>query len=128
MGISYDNLKITLEKKGYKKTDLLNVISSRTLAKLNKNEVITTETIEKICLFLDCQPNDIMQVFPEDKNETIKREYKKFIYIPNSNKTYTKMQRKLFDSMVREKIITQEQINKWLKEDKLFKESYEYKN
>ena len=48
-----------------KKTDLLNVISAPTLAKLGKGESITTDILCKICNFLNCQPGDIMEYIPE---------------------------------------------------------------
>lgn len=60
--IRYNKLFALLALRGMKKTDLLNVISSPTLAKLSKGETITTEVIEKICLFLNCQPSDIMEI------------------------------------------------------------------
>ena len=124
MAIRYDKLEDMLNKKGYKRTDLLGIISSRTLAKLNKNEVITTETIDKICLFLNCQPNDIMEVYVDPDIE-FGFDFKKRIYIPNEDRNYTGMQRKLFKEMVKEEIISKESIEKWLKND-IFRKSYEY--
>lgn len=53
-----------LTRRGMKRTDLLQVISSPTLAKLAKSESVTTEVIGKICKFLDCQPGDIMEYEP----------------------------------------------------------------
>lgn len=43
------------------KISLLNCISSPTLAKLSKNQVVTTSTIDKICTYLDVDPGDIME-------------------------------------------------------------------
>lgn len=63
--IKYYKLFDLINRKGMKKTDLLNVISSPTLAKLSKGEIITTEVIEKICNFLNCQPGDIMENISE---------------------------------------------------------------
>lgn len=62
MGVVYYNLFDLLNRRGMKKTDLLQVISSKTLAKLSKGENIQVDVIEKICIFLDCQPSDIMEV------------------------------------------------------------------
>lgn len=64
MAIKYYKLFDLLNRKGLKKTDLLSAanISSPTLAKLSKGETVTTEVIEKICLALDAQPGDIMEV------------------------------------------------------------------
>ena len=59
--LMYTKLWILLEKKGMKRTDLKAVISGATLAKLGKNEPISSTVIEKICDFLKCQPGDIME-------------------------------------------------------------------
>ncbi len=37
-------------------------ISTRQLAKLGKNEDVSTETLRKICTTLDCELSDIMNV------------------------------------------------------------------
>lgn len=37
-------------------------ISTSTLAKLSKGEPVAMEVVEKICIALDCQPGDIMEV------------------------------------------------------------------
>ena len=64
--IKYYKLFNLLQRKKMKKTDLLEIpISSKTLAKLSKGEYVGGEIIDKICLFLNCQPNDIMEVFEE---------------------------------------------------------------
>jgi len=63
--LSYAKLWNLLEKKGMKKTDLKQIMSSATLAKLGKNEVISSAIIESICAFLDCQPGDIMEYVSE---------------------------------------------------------------
>lgn len=64
--LAYTKLWILLENKGMKKTDLKQIISSATLAKLGKNEVVSSAVIEKICAFLDCQPGDIMEYISEE--------------------------------------------------------------
>ena len=61
--IKYYLLFDLLMRKGMKKTDLLEVISAPTLAKLSKGEVVKTDIIDKICTFLKCQPGQIMEVF-----------------------------------------------------------------
>lgn len=65
MPIRYFRLFDLLARKGMKKTDLLQVISSPTLAKLSKGETVTTEVICNICKYLDCQPEDIMEYVKE---------------------------------------------------------------
>ena len=61
--LNYTKLWLFLDKKGMKRTDLTKnkVISPATLAKLGKNEPISSTVIEKICDYLDCQPSDIME-------------------------------------------------------------------
>lgn len=69
MAISYDNLwKLLIDKK-LKKTDLKQLcgISSNVLAKLGKNEPVSIESLEKICLSLNCQIEDIMQIMEGEK-------------------------------------------------------------
>ncbi len=64
MAISYQRLKHLLLDRNLKLTDLKKMtgISSATLAKINKNEPISLETIEKICSFLDCEIQDVVQI------------------------------------------------------------------
>lgn len=68
MSIKYYKLFDLLQRRGLKKTDLLELakISSPTLAKLSKGDTVTTEIIEKICNALDCQPADIMENIKEE--------------------------------------------------------------
>lgn len=69
--IVFGKLWLYLQNKGMKRTDLLNVISRGTLAKLGKNESVTTEVIAKICEYLDCQPADIMENMSEEQMQDI---------------------------------------------------------
>ena len=71
LAIRYYRLFDVLQRRNMKKTDLLTVanISSPTLAKLTKGEVVTTEIIEKICHALNCQPGDIMEYLPDAEGE-----------------------------------------------------------
>ena len=57
----YYKLFDLLSRRDMKKTDLLEVISAPTLAKLSKGESVTTDVLCKICAFLDCPPGDIME-------------------------------------------------------------------
>ena len=57
----YTKLWLLLEKRGMKRTDLKEIMSSATLAKLGKNEPVSSTVIAKICDFLNCHPNDIME-------------------------------------------------------------------
>lgn len=58
-----------MARKGMKKSELAynKIISLPTLSKLSKGESITTEALCKICDFLECQPGDIMEYVPEEK-------------------------------------------------------------
>lgn len=72
MAFSYNRLwKLLIDKK-LKKTDMKQLcgISSNVLAKLGKDEPVSIESIEKICLSLDCRIEDIMEiVLNDDCNE-----------------------------------------------------------
>ncbi|WP_019640771.1 helix-turn-helix domain-containing protein, partial [Paenibacillus fonticola] len=56
--ISYKPLQKLLIDRDIKKQELLKMtgISSATMAKLNTNEYVSLEVIDKICAALDCQP------------------------------------------------------------------------
>lgn len=55
----YDYIK----RNHIKLKDIINKtgISSATLANLGSNKSVTTETIGKLCNYLQCQPGDIME-------------------------------------------------------------------
>lgn len=42
-------------------------MSSSTLAKLSKNEYVSLEVLEKICLKLECEIGDVVQILPGKK-------------------------------------------------------------
>ena len=67
--IRYNKLFALLAMRGMKKTDLLGVITSPTLAKLSKGNVLQTDSLEKICNFLKCQPGDIMEIIPDNDTQ-----------------------------------------------------------
>ena len=62
--ISYKKLWKLLIDKDLKKKDLIKKagISNYTLNKLNKGETVTSETLAKICVALDCGFDEIMEV------------------------------------------------------------------
>lgn len=76
MVISYNKLWKLLIDKNMKKMDLRNAagISTNALAKLGKNKNVNTGILEKICLALDYQVEDIMEI--TDSKDSIKREEK----------------------------------------------------
>lgn len=65
--LRYYKLFDILNRKGLNKTDLISIagITAPTIAKLSKGATITSETIEKICKGLECQPGDIMEYIPD---------------------------------------------------------------
>ena len=65
--IKYYKLFDLLNRKGLKKTDLLKILSSATVAKLSKGENVNTDVINKICKFLNVQPEDIMKYLEEEE-------------------------------------------------------------
>lgn len=68
MYINYANLWKLLAEKSLSKSDLIELtgLSSRIIAKLAKNETVTTDTIAKICTALDCNVADIMECSSEN--------------------------------------------------------------
>ena len=67
--MKYYKLFDLLNRREMKKTELLSVVSSVTLAKLGKGDSVTTDVLCKICGFLNCQPGDIMEYVPESSRE-----------------------------------------------------------
>ena len=68
MAISYDRLwKLLIDKK-INKTQLKDLagISTNAVAKLGKNESVSLETLEKICITLNCDIGDIVGFVPEN--------------------------------------------------------------
>lgn len=67
MPVSYKKLWKLLIDKELKKTDLRAKagLSTGTLAKLGKNENVSTDVLVRICRALDCDIGDIMEVLPE---------------------------------------------------------------
>lgn len=65
--ISYKPLQKLLIDREIKKQELLRMtgISSATMAKLNTNEYVSLEVIDKICSVLNCQPGDLLEHIPE---------------------------------------------------------------
>ena len=73
MKISYNKLWKLLVDKGMKKKDLKEVtgISATNIAKLGRNENVTTDTLLKICTALDCNISDIMDIVHIDTGNPI---------------------------------------------------------
>lgn len=70
MGIHYDKLWTTLEKKGITKYTLTHYyeLSPRLITKLQRNEPINTTTVDKLCSILQCDVEDIMSYKENELN------------------------------------------------------------
>ena len=68
MAVSYDKLWKLLIDKRMNKTDLRlkTDMSTSTLAKLSKNEVVSMDVMLRICKVLDCNVGDIMDAMKEE--------------------------------------------------------------
>ena len=66
MAVSYKRLWKLLIDKDIKKKDLSSMagVSPATITKMGKGGHVTTEVLLKICIALDCQIEDIMEVIP----------------------------------------------------------------
>lgn len=62
--ISYKPLWHTLIEKNIKKMELVKLVgmSSSTLAKLNNDNYVALEVIDRICQALDCQIEDVVEI------------------------------------------------------------------
>ena len=62
--VTYQRLWKTLEQKEIRKHDLMELagISSTTLTKLNKDEIVALTVLVKICKALDCRIEDIVEI------------------------------------------------------------------
>ena len=69
--ISYNRLWHVMLDKNLKRTDLCERagISSSTLAKLGKNEVVALDVLERVCDYLNCDIGDVMSFREESNNE-----------------------------------------------------------
>ena len=73
MRISYKPLWKLLIDKDLKKKDICELagISPASVTKMGKGGHVTTETLEKICLALNCRVEDIMELVPGGQAEEI---------------------------------------------------------
>jgi len=72
MDVCYNKLFKLLIDKNMKKSELrLSVgLSPNTMAKLSNNENVSLDVIVRICRFLDCTVNDILDIVPSPDNGT----------------------------------------------------------
>ena len=64
VAVSYNNLWKLLIDKGMNKTELKEAsgISFNVMARMGKNETVSLESLEKICMVLNCNIGDIMDI------------------------------------------------------------------
>ena len=68
MPVKYDKLWKILDERKMMKTDLIRAakISTNAMAKLGKNEDVRVGVLVKICTYLNCKIDDIMDIVPEE--------------------------------------------------------------
>lgn len=68
MPVSYNKLWKLMIDKNINKTKLREEagISSNAVAKMGKNEDVRVEVLVKICRYLDCTIDDIMEILPKE--------------------------------------------------------------
>lgn len=73
MSVSYKKLWKLLIDKDMKKKDLREAagISTSSMAKLGKNENVTTDVLVKICKALNCDISDIMEIEQDDNDHNM---------------------------------------------------------
>ncbi|NLO08848.1 MAG: helix-turn-helix transcriptional regulator [Clostridiales bacterium] len=71
MSVSYKKLWKLLIDREMKKKDLCDIanISHASVAKLGKNENVTTDVLLKICSALHCDIGDIMEIIEDSNND-----------------------------------------------------------
>ena len=71
MAIRYNKLWKKLIDKNMRKVDLRDQagITTNALAKLGKNEHVSTHILEKVCNVLNCSIQDIMEFVPDDEGK-----------------------------------------------------------
>lgn len=69
MAVSYDKLWDILKERNMMKTDLVRAarISTNAMAKLGRNEDVRVGILVKICGYLGCTIDDIMDIVPEEE-------------------------------------------------------------
>lgn len=71
MAVSYNKLWKILIDKRMKKIEMqrLSGISGNVLSRLNRDEYVSMESIEKICTLLQCDIGDVMEIVVEERSE-----------------------------------------------------------
>lgn len=71
MSISFEPLWYRLREKKIMKKDLMEKanISSNVVARMGRNGYVDLKTIEKVCIALDCTPNEVFKVIDGGNNK-----------------------------------------------------------
>lgn len=70
--IAFYKLWDKMNRMGIRKKDLKDkkIVSGATINKMKNNEIVTTESIDKLCEFLQCQPGEILEFIPNTQTDT----------------------------------------------------------
>jgi len=66
--ISYKPFQKMLIDRDIKKQDIMKQakVSGGTMAKLNTNQYVSLEVIDRLCIALGCQPGDLLEHIPKE--------------------------------------------------------------
>ncbi|MBO4914960.1 MAG: helix-turn-helix transcriptional regulator [Oscillospiraceae bacterium] len=69
--ISFAPLWKTLKRKGITQYELINRhgVSTGTLDALRKNKSVTLNTVQDLCLILDCPISDVVEILPDPQDK-----------------------------------------------------------
>lgn len=69
--IVFEDIIKMLSRKGWSSYRLRNekILSESIMTRLRNKESITTNTIDKLCELLDCQPGDLIHYVPDEQGE-----------------------------------------------------------
>ncbi len=64
------NILAALKERGYNSTRIRNekLMSESTLQKFRTGEMVSTDNITRLCKLLNCQPGDILEYVPDEKD------------------------------------------------------------
>lgn len=70
MALSYKPLWHLLIERDMNRSELIEKsgITSNVMARMGKDRYISMESLEKICLALDCQPSDVLKILKKNAN------------------------------------------------------------
>lgn len=71
MALVYDKLFVLMKERGLSTYRIRkeNIISQSALTSLKNGRSVTTDTIERLCKSLNCQPGDILEYVPDNEKK-----------------------------------------------------------